>query len=175
MKTIVFKLLNLISRATNPQRFWRSKGLVLGRECEIYPTASFGSEPYLIRIGDHVRINSGVNFITHDGGCWVLRKYHNTPDCENIDLFGKIVVGNNVHIGTNAFIMPGVSIGDNCIIGCCAVVTSSIPSNSVAVGVPARVIETIDEYYAKHIEDLEYTKGMDLKQKRLYLMKKYGK
>ncbi len=45
--------------------------------------------------------------------------------------------------------MPGVNIGDNVIIGCSSVVSKDIPSNSVGVGVPAKVIESIDEYYNK--------------------------
>ena len=46
--------------------------------------------------------------------------------------------------------LPGVTIGDNVIIGAGAVVKSSIPSNSVAVGNPARVICTLDEYIEKN-------------------------
>lgn len=51
----------------------RKKGAVIGKNCEIYTTANFGSEPYLINIGNHVRINEGVTLVTHDGGYWVLR------------------------------------------------------------------------------------------------------
>ena len=36
-------------------------------------SANFGSEPYLVTLGNHVRINDGVKLITHDGGYWVLR------------------------------------------------------------------------------------------------------
>lgn len=71
-------------------------------------------------------------------------------------------------------IMPGVEIGNNCIIGCGAIVTRSIPDNTVAVGVPARVIETIDEYIVKHIKDFDYTKEMDRNEKKKYLLKKYS-
>lgn len=117
----------------------------LGVDCEIYPDVEFGSEPYMITIGNHVRITNGVRFVTHDGGVWVLRNL----GLENADIFGKIEIGDNVHIGWNAIIMPNVSIGNNCVIGAGAVVTKSIPDNSVAVGVPAKVIESIDEYYAK--------------------------
>ena len=63
---------------------------------------------------------------------------------EDIDLFGTIIVGNNVHIGTNAIIMPNVTIGNNVIIGCGAIVTHDIPDNSVAVGVPAKVIKMLN-------------------------------
>ena len=68
-----------------------------------------------------------------------------------------------------AVIMPGVEIGKNCIIGCGAVVTRSIPDDSVAVGVPARVIETVSDYYRKHKDDIDYTAycGPDEKQAKL--------
>jgi serine O-acetyltransferase len=55
---------------------------------------------------------------------------------------GHPVVGKNVVIGAGAKILGSVSIGDNCVIGANAVVTKSIPDNSVAVGIPARVIRS---------------------------------
>lgn len=63
-----------------------------------------------------MRITNGVRFVTHDGGLWVLRKLEKIDS--SIGKFGKIVVGSNTHIGWNAIIMPGVTIGKNCIIGC---------------------------------------------------------
>ncbi len=54
-----------------------------------------------------------------------------------------ITVGNNVWIGGNVCVMPNVTIGDNCVIGAGSVVTKSIPSNTVAVGNPCRVIKQI--------------------------------
>ena len=143
----------------------------MGGGCEIYSSANFGSEPYLITIGDHVRINSGVKFVTHDGGVWVLRGMK--EDLKNVDMFGGITVGNNVHIGTDAIIMPGVTIGNNCIIGCGAIVTKSIPDNSVAVGVPARVIESIEEYEEKNAHKFVYTKGMAREEKEKYLKENF--
>lgn len=147
--------------------YWRSKGAVIGDGCEIYSSANFGSEPYLISIGNHVRINGGVQLVTHDGGVWVLRGLK--EEYKKVDLFGKIKIGDNVHIGTNAIIMPGVTIGSNCIIGCGAIVTKDVPDNSVAVGVPAHVIETIEEYEVKHKHDFDYTKGLNSEEKRRYL------
>ena len=168
IKTILQKY----NKQKNPIGFWRSQGVSIGENCEIYPSASFGSEPYLISLGDHVRVNSGVNFITHDGGVWVLREYYD--DLRDIDLFGKISVGNNVHIGTNALIMPGVTIGNNCIVGCGAIVTKNIPDNSIAVGIPARVIETVDEYKEKHINQFDCTKKLSRTEKENYLKKKFS-
>lgn len=147
-------------------------GVKIGKGCEIYSSAEFGSEPYLVTLGDHVRVNSGVRFVTHDGGVWVLR--HLKDDYKNIDIFGKITIGNNVHIGTNAIIMPGVSIGSNCIIGCGAIVTKNIPDNSIAVGVPARVIESIDEYEIKHMNDFVHTKMLTQEEKKKQLLNIFG-
>lgn len=50
----------------------------------------------------------------------------------------------NVWIGVNVTILPGVTIGENAIIGACAVVTKDVPDNAVAVGNPARVIKYLD-------------------------------
>lgn len=161
-------------KKSNIIQFWRNKGVKIGPNCEIYQSASFGSEPYLVSLGKHVRVNHGVTFVTHDGGVWVLREYLSIPDHEKIDIFGRISVGNNVHIGTNSIIMPGVNIGNNCIIGCGAIVTNDIPENSIAVGVPARVIKSIDEYYKKHKGDFDYTKGMNSENKRKYLSEKFN-
>lgn len=146
-------------------------GIKLGENCEVYPGVSFGSEPYLISIGNNVRITRGVTFITHDGGIWTLRRLGLLEDA---DIFGTIKVGNNVHIGISSIIMPGVVIGNNCIIGCGAIVTKDIPDNSVAVGVPAKVIQTIEEYYMKHKDTCDYTKHMSSKEKEEYLIKKYN-
>lgn len=113
--------------------YLKKKGVKIGENCEIYKSALFGSEPYLIEIGNHVRINSGVNFVTHDGGYWVLRDEHAGfgSEFKNADKFGKIVVEDNVHIGTNAIIMPGVTIGENSVIACGAVVTHDVTRNSI--------------------------------------------
>ena len=149
----------------------RKKGVKIGDGCEIYPNVHFGSEPFLVELGDNVRLASGVKITTHDGGLWVLR---NDGRLQNSDEFGCVRIGNNVHVGLDVIIMPGVTIGDNVIIGCGAVVTKDIPSNSVAVGVPAKVIESIDEYYNKKKDDVVFTKGMSANRKKEYLQKKYS-
>lgn len=143
----------------------RQQGMVIGEECDINKTALFGSEPYLITMGNGVRVTGGACFITHDGGLWVTRRLGLTD--ERADKFGKIVIGDNTNIGLNSIIMPGVTIGKNCIIGCGAVVTKNIPDNSVAVGVPARVIETIEEYAEKNAKKVVLTKQMTCKREFL--------
>lgn len=165
-------LLDKMRIIRDPVKYWIKMGVRIGTACEINPTAAFGSEPYLITLGDHVRVTADVEFVTHDGGVWVLRGMEN--EFCNADRFGEIKVGNNVHIGMRSIIMPGVSIGNNCIIGAGAIVTKNIPDNSVAVGVPARVIESIEEYMNKNRSKLEMTKAMTPAQKREYLKKKFG-
>lgn len=109
----------------------RNSGIIIGEYCEIYKSASFSSEPHLISIGNYVRINTGVQFVIHDGGLWVLRDSNAGygDEFKDADKFGKIIIHDNVHIGTNSIIMPGVEIGENVIVGCGSVVTKSIPPN----------------------------------------------
>ena len=170
---MIRRLIDRFKCMRNPINYWKSKGLRIGNNCKLMSPISFGSEPYLITIGNSVRINSNVVFVTHDGGVWVLRNKYN--ELSDVDKFGTICVGNNVHIGTNAVIMPGVTIGDNCIIGVGAVVTKDIPANTVAVGVPARVIETIEEYKEKNIGQFLHTKGMTAEEKKKYLSYIYNR
>jgi maltose O-acetyltransferase len=70
-------------------------------------------------------------------------------------------IGNNVFIGADAVIMPGVSIGDNCVIGGGAVVTHNIPAGSVAVGNPARIIKTIDQFILDNKIKMEQSQVYD--------------
>lgn len=162
-----------IVKRINPIFYWRRKGVLIGENCEIYPTANFGSEPYLIEIGNHVRINSGVNFITHDGGVWVLRELSILNNRESIDKFGTIKIGNNVSIGTNASILPGVTIGNNVVIGFGSIVTKDIPNNCVVAGIPGKIIESIEDYEQKNLKKFDYTKKMKRKDKKEYLIMKY--
>ena len=165
------KILELIYKKIMPQKKYipwlRKKGVKIGADCEIYKSAYFGSEPYLITIGNHVRINSGVQFITHDGGMWVLRSLF--TDFNDADKFGAIHIGNNVHVGTNSMIMPGVTIGDNVIIAAGAVVTHNVPSSTVWGGIPAKHIETIEEYANKNKQKIVNTKHMSLGEKKEFL------
>jgi acetyltransferase-like isoleucine patch superfamily enzyme len=148
-----------------------AEGGIIGTGCKVSPSVFFGSEPYLITIGNNVQITDGVRFLTHDGGLWTLRK---TGLLENADYFGRIFVGDNCHIGWNTIIMPNVNIGKNCIIGCGAIVTKDIPDNSVAVGIPAHVIKTITEYYDKHKDICVFTKSMTKSDKKKFLKEKFN-
>ena len=81
------------------------------------------------------------------GGCTVETPLNANWGCRHVH------VGRNVWIGSGAQIMPGITIGDNTVIGSGSVVTKDIPANVVAMGVPCRVIREIGEkdrrYYYK--------------------------
>lgn len=147
----------------DPIGYARSVGVKMGKNCRLLglTPATFGSEPYLVTLGDHVTVTAGVKFITHDGGVWVFREHH-----PNIELVAPISIGNNVFIGIDSIIMPGVKIGDNCVIGAGAVVSRDIPSGSVAVGVPARPVKTIDEYWAKVKSQALHTRALNDSEKK---------
>lgn len=121
-------------------------GVNAGRDLHIYgnPLNMFGSEPWCITLGDNVHITKEVLFITHDGGTLLYRKL--IPDLE---ITKPIVVGNDVYIGVRSIIMPGVKIGNNCIIAAGSVVTKDVPDNCVVGGVPARFIKTSEDYLKK--------------------------
>lgn len=161
-KNIVYKY----RMRKNPAALLRKLGADIGENCEIYPSVNF-MEPYLIHIGNNVRLNEGVQLVTHDGGVWVLRNLY--PELRDIDIFGEIFIGNNVHVGTNAIVMPGVHIGSNCIIGAGAVVTKNIPDHCVAAGIPAVVIETVEKYKEKNNKKFVHTKNLSTEKKRQYL------
>lgn len=68
-----------------------------------------------------------------------------------------------------------MKIGNNCIIGAGAVVTKDVPDNPVVAGIPAHVIETVEEYKTKVCEKFDFTKRYSKEDKREYLLNKYQK
>ena len=135
----------------------------------IFGKVAWGSEPWLITLGENVYITDGVKFITHDGGTLLYRKQ--IPDLE---ITKPIVVGNDVYFGNNVIVLPGVVIGNNVVIGAGAVVTKNIPDNSLVVGVPARVIKTADEYLEKLKAESLHLGHLVGQEKDKALMKHFG-
>lgn len=89
--------------------------------------------PSGIVIGDYTLIAAGCTILTHDHH---LRNIHD----KSLPRIYDTKIGKNCFIGIEAFIMPGVKIGNNVIIGARSVVTRDIPDNCIAVGSPCRVI-----------------------------------
>jgi acetyltransferase-like isoleucine patch superfamily enzyme len=127
---------------SNIAGYFRKKGCVIGEGNQIF-IKDFGSEPYLVRIGNHCTISGEVQFITHDGGVWIFK--------ESIPKFGKIEIKDNCFIGYRSIILPNVTIGPNSVVGAGSVVTKNVPPNTVVAGVPARVLYSSDEYKMKCI------------------------
>lgn len=150
----------------------KKRGIQFGKNCYIltnYKT-SFGSEPYLIKMGDNVLISAHCFLCPHDGGTWTVNNLYKT----NYDRIGPIVIGNNVYIGYGCTIFGNVNIGNNVIIGSNSVVTRDIPDNSVCAGVPAKVICSIEEYKEKNMNLFDETFSFSTKDKKNYYLKKYN-
>lgn len=135
----------MILKKLKPYKYMEKVGVNFPRgKVHIYGNVEWGSEPWIISLGENVHITDGVKFIAHDGGTLLFRQY--VPDLE---ITKPVSVGNDVYIGNNVIILPGVNIGNKVVIGAGAVIAKDIPDNSVAVGVPARVIKTADQYFEK--------------------------
>lgn len=145
------------------EKYARFLGVTIGQDCKI-AIKSFGSEPYLISIGNHVQITAGVKIFTHGGG-WVFRKKN--PD---FDSFGKVLIKDNVYIGNNALIMAGVTIGNNVIIAAGSVVTKSVSDNVVVGGNPAKMIGNVETFEQKMLPYNINSKGMSKSDKKKLLL-----
>jgi acetyltransferase-like isoleucine patch superfamily enzyme len=160
----IYRVFNFIARLLlSNKRYAKLVGIKFGKDCRFVGNISFGSEPYLVSIGNHVSITK-CNLLTHDGAVWLFREKQ--PD---IDVAKPITIGNNVFIGSDCIILPGVNIGDNVIVGAGSVITKNLESGYVYAGVPAKQIKTVDEYY-EGIKNLCLpTKNLNQKEKRKYL------
>ncbi|HEY4324216.1 MAG TPA: acyltransferase [Mucilaginibacter sp.] len=127
----------------NPVRYAKWIGVNMGANIHIYgnPYNMFGTEPWCITLGNNVHITRDVIFICHDGGTLLFRD--SIPDLE---ITAPINVGSNVYIGVRSIILPGVKIGNNCIIAAGSVVSKEVKDNTVVGGVPAKFIKSIDDY-----------------------------
>lgn len=118
-------------------------GLKLGKEVIIRPGVAFGSEPFLVEIGNGTRVASGTTFVTHSGATANIRKIDGYGEVRN---FGRIKVGQNCAIGSGCVILQNVEMGDNCVLGANSVLSDSMPSNTVFAGNPAKYVCEIEDY-----------------------------
>lgn len=142
----MFRNLKLRWAHTSPRRyirFLRKVGVVIGENISFHGKLNTISiditRPSLVTIGDFVSLNGNFNLITHDWGTFVIRNYYK----DFVSSSGRVKIGNNVIFGRNVNVLKGVSIGDNCVIGAGSIITKSVPSNSVALGVPAKVVMSL--------------------------------
>ena len=147
---------------SSPTKYARYLGVTIGSN-NLIGKHHWSSEPYLITIGNYCQLTN-CKIFTH-GGEQCIRNLHPLFDC-----FGKVVIGDYVYIGSNALIMPGVTIGNNVLVAAGSVVTKSIPSNSVVAGNPARIICTVDEYYDRNQNYDLQSKNIPSSEKRKLLL-----
>lgn len=128
--------------------YLRKKGIRIGDGTIVFNVKHINidvTRPELLEIGRNVFLHKGTTILTHDWASWVFVNRFN----EFIPSHGKVKIGDNVWLGENVTILKNVEIGNNVIIGAGSVVTKDIPDNSVAVGVPAKVICSVDSYFKK--------------------------
>jgi len=161
---MIRRIVNKIRMYVNPIKYARKSGATIGERCRIIRPVRLGSEPWLISIGNHVELSSNVSFITHDGSTWVFR---DEPECNKILKYGKIVIHDNVFVGMDTILLPGVEIGANSIVGAGSVVTKSIPENCVYAGNPAKFSCTIEQFKQKCLSSIvEYDQEEYLANKK---------
>lgn len=117
-------------------------------------TADFGRN---VSLGERVFINSGCRFqdqggITIGDDCLIGHNaviatlQHGIEPTRRGDLIpSPVVIGRNVWLGANVTVLPGVTIGDDAVVGAGSIVTRDVPARTIAVGSPARVVRTIDD------------------------------
>jgi acetyltransferase-like isoleucine patch superfamily enzyme len=156
----------------NPVEYARSLGVKVGQDTRLLNIkpgpGTFGSEPYLVTLGDRVTVTANVQFVTHDGGVWVFREQE--PD---IDVFGEIVVGDNVFIGYGAILLPNVHVGNNVVIGAGAIVTKDVPDNVVVAGIPAKVVCSLSDYEQSVMSKCLRIRHLSSDEKKKVLLEKY--
>lgn len=117
-------------------------GLKLGKNFEPYGPFSIDRDhAYLVEIGDDVKFSPDVLIYTHDSLMFRDLNYYELK---------RVVIGDRVGIGARSTVLPGVTIGNDSLIGANSVVTRDIPPGVLAAGNPARVLGSVADYFQKH-------------------------
>lgn len=125
-----------------PESQGREPSIVIGNECH------FGDDVHItgfrqIVIGHHLLTGSNV-LITDNAHGFPVGEHRQMPPIQRpISSRGPVVIGDNVWLGCNVCIMPGVHIGEGAVVGANSVVTKDVPPFSVVVGAPAKVVRQL--------------------------------
>lgn len=140
LEQLIHSILDYI-RGEQKMSSLQKKGLIVG-EAFHKMKGCYIDEKYcqFIKMGDNVRFAPCVKILAHDDSALLFL---------GKDRIAEVNIGNNVWLGAHTIVMPGATIGNRVVIGAGSVVYGNIPSNSLAVGNPARVIKSLDEYIAK--------------------------
>ena len=125
----------------------RKKGGSVGENVSILNSTIDENNRYLIEIGNNVVLTKTL-LLTHDARLLKMTGYIK---------IGKVVIGDNVFVGMDSIILPGVTIGSNVVIGAGTVVSKDIPDNSVVVGTPMKIIGSYDDLIARRKAQMEHS------------------
>ena len=120
-------------------------GAKVGEDVQIWTDKIDKGHAFLLEIGDRVTI-SDARILLHDASTKRFIGYSKV---------GRVVIGNDVFIGADSVILPGVTIGSNVVVGAATVVTKDIPDNCVVVGNPGRIISSTKDFVEKNREFLK--------------------
>lgn len=115
---------------------------------EIGSDCHFGDDVHItscngIRIGDNLLTGRNVLITDNSHGEFEKSSLETPPIERPLFSKGKVVIGNNVWLGSNVCVMPGVTIGDGAVVAANSVVTKDVPSMTMVGGVPARIIKSV--------------------------------
>ncbi|MFX0136353.1 MAG: acyltransferase, partial [Candidatus Hodarchaeota archaeon] len=135
------------------------RGLTVGKNVTIEHTVMIDTNyPYLIKIGNNCSLAQGVKLLAHDATPFKFLNGHTR--------LGKIEIKDNVFIGTDVIILPGVTIGPNVLIAAGSVINKDIPPNSCVAGVPARFYKKFDEFLNEIHKEIDERPVFELNELR---------
>lgn len=160
MKKILHRILNLIT-GQQPLDKLIKRGLKVGSNFHRMSNVVIdAAHCWHIEIGNNVTLAPGVHILAHDASTKIFNNHTRVAN---------VKIGDNVFIGAGTIVLPGVKIGNNVIVGAGSVVTKDINPDSVAVGNPAHVISSLDDYLMKiqneMVTDNTFTEEFTLKNK----------
>lgn len=126
--------------------YLKSKGIKIGHSTFISPKAYIDAHKGAkVIIGENCYITRNVIILNHTDtkrggplGIWESKGGKR--------LYGDVIIGNNVFIGVNSVVMPGVKIGDNVIVGALSLVNKDIPEGKIVTGIPAKIVGNTSEH-----------------------------
>jgi maltose O-acetyltransferase len=128
----------------------KAMGMHLGQGVNL-PASTWIDTPhcFLISIGDWCGFGEQCMLLAHDG---------QMDEFLDAGLIGKVIIHESCHFGSRTVILPGVEVGPRTIVGANSVVSKSLPPDTVCAGVPAKVICSLDDYLARHREQIAQTR-----------------